>query len=79
METTVKEKLYSVSATSMIVEGWKSYVACNNLKPNTDKYWKAMHAFVNGCNVLSRNGLPPIIQIYIMSGRDIAEIKPPSE
>jgi hypothetical protein len=79
METTVQEKLYKVSATSKIVTGWKSYANCNGLKPNTQKYWKAMHAFVNGCSVLSgEQGLPPIIQIYIMSGRDIAEIKSPS-
>jgi hypothetical protein len=62
--------------TYKIAEGWRAYAKRNDLKPNTQKYWKAQHAFVNGCNVLSgEQGLPPIIQIYIMSGRDIAEIE----
>jgi hypothetical protein len=78
--TTVAEKLYKVSATSKIVTGWRAYAERNGLKPDTQKYWKAQHAFVNGCNVLSgEHGLPPVIQIYIMSGRDIAEIQPPTE
>ena len=76
MESTVQDKLYKVSATNKIVSGWKSYAECNNLQANTDEYWKAMHAFVNGCNALSgEHGLPPIIQIYVMCGRDIADIK----
>jgi hypothetical protein len=65
-----------IETTYKIAEGWRSYAKRNDLKPNTQKYWKAQHAFVNGCNVLSgEQGLPPIIQIYVMSGRDIAEIE----
>jgi hypothetical protein len=76
--TTVAEKLYKVSVTSKIVTGWVAYAERNKLRSTTDKYWKAMHAYVNGCNVmLGEQGLPPIIQIYIMSGRDIAEIQEP--
>ena len=78
--TTVAEKLYKVSATSKIVTGWKAYAERNDLRVGTQKYWKAQHAFINGCNVLSGGeGLPPIIQIYVMSGRDIAEIQEPVE
>ena len=74
--TTVAEKLYKVSVTSKIVTGWVAYAERNKLRSTTDKYWKAMHAYVNGCNVmLGEQGLPPIIQIYIMSGRDIADIR----
>ena len=65
-----------MDTTQKIVTGWVAYAERNNLRSNTDKYWKAMHAYVNGCNVMSgEQGLPPIIQIYIMSGRDIADIR----
>lgn len=68
------------STAQHIANSWRAYVLRNDLKPNTQKYWKAMHAFVNGCNtVVGEEGLPPIIQIYIMSGRDIAEIQEPVE
>ena len=80
METTVKEKLQGVSTTQVIARGWVAYAERNNLKPDTQKYWKAMHAFVNGCNVMSGDkGLPPIIQIYVMCGRDIADITKESQ
>ena len=62
--------------TQRIVEGWKAYAERNDLRVGTQKYWKAQHAFVNGCNALSGDqGLPPIIQIYVMCGRDIADIQ----
>jgi hypothetical protein len=74
--TTVAEKLYKVSVTSKIVTGWVAYAERNDLRVGTQKYEKAQHAFVIGCNtMLGEKGLPPIIQIYIMSGRDIADIK----
>lgn len=64
--------------TQRIVEGWKSYAERNGLKSDTQKYWKAQHAYINGANSLSGDqGLPPIIQIYVMSGRDIADIQQP--
>ena len=63
-----------------IAQGWRSYAERNDLRVGTQKYWKAQHAFINGCNVLSgEEGLPPIIQIYVMSGRDIAELREPVE
>ena len=64
-----------MNTTQKIVTGWVAYVERNDLNPKTQTYHKAMHAYVNGCNALvGEQGLPPIIQIYIMSGRDIAEI-----
>ena len=64
-----------MNTAQKIATGWVAYATRNDLNPKTQTYHKAMHAFVNGCNVLAgEHGLPPIIQIYIMSGRDIAEI-----
>jgi hypothetical protein len=66
--------------TQRIVEGWKAYAERNDLRVGTQKYWKAQHAFINGANSLSGDqGLPPIIQIYVMCGRDIADIQQPVE
>ena len=77
METTVKEKLQGVSVTSKIATGWASYVTANRLKRGTQTYYKAMHAYVNGCNTVLPNGLPPIVQIYVMSGRDLMDLPHP--
>ena len=67
----------SMTATQRIAQAWASYVRVNGLKQNTQTYHKAMHAFVNGCNALCPDGLPPIIQIYIMAGRDLLDLPQP--
>ena len=62
--------------TQKIAHGWVAYAERNDLRPGTQKYQKAQHAFIIGCNtMLGDEGLPPIIQIYVMCGRDIADIK----
>jgi hypothetical protein len=61
--------------TQLIAQAWISYAERNDLRPGTQKYDKAQHAFVIGCNtMLGEKGLPPIIQMYVMCGRDIADI-----
>jgi hypothetical protein len=61
--------------TQRIAQGWRDYAERNDLRVGTQKYEKAQHAFVIGCNtMLGEKGLPPIIQIYVMCGRDIADI-----
>jgi hypothetical protein len=64
-----------MKTSTRIAYAWKAYAQRNELKPDTQKYWKAQHAFINGANSLTGDeGLPPIIQIYVMSGRDIIEL-----
>jgi hypothetical protein len=59
-----------------IAQGWRDYAERNDLRSGTKKYENAQHAFVIGCNtILGEEGLPPIIQIYVMCGRDIADLK----
>ncbi len=61
--------------TQLIAQAWVSYAERNDLRVGTQKYEKAQHAFVIGCNtMLGEKGLPPIIQMYVMCGRDIADI-----
>ena len=66
-----------MNTTERIALGWKSYVKTNSLKRGTQTYFKAMHAYVNGCNALCPEGLPPIIQIYVMCGRDLMDLPHP--
>jgi hypothetical protein len=62
--------------TQKIVTGWVAYAERNDLRSGTKKYESAQHAFIIGCNtILGDEGLPPIIQIYVMCGRDIADIR----
>jgi hypothetical protein len=68
-----------MNTAQKIATGWVSYAERNDLKVGTQKYWKAQHAFINGANALSPDGLPPIIQIYVMCGRDIADITKESQ
>jgi hypothetical protein len=64
-----------MNTTQKIATGWVAYAERNSLRSGTQKYDKAMHAFIIGCNtMLGDEGLPPIIQIYVMSGRDIATL-----
>ena len=64
-----------MNTTEKIVKGWASYVEANSLNRKTQSYHKAMHAYVNGCNaVLGEQGLPPVVQIYIMCGRDLLDL-----
>jgi hypothetical protein len=61
--------------THRIAQAWVFYAKTNSLKPGTKKYQEAQHAFILGAKSLCGDeGLPAIISVYVMSGRDIAEI-----
>ena len=62
-----------------IAQGWASYAKSNSLKPTTKKYHEMQHAYVNGVACILGAVLPPSITIYIMCGRDIAELAKPEE
>ena len=63
--------------TQKIITGWVAYAERNNLRSGTQKYQREQHAYIVGCNTMlgDEAGLPPIIQIYVMCGRDIADLK----
>jgi hypothetical protein len=56
-----------------IARGWVNYAGANELKPNTKKYLERQHAYVMGVACMLAP-LPPAVVIYMMSGRDIAEL-----
>jgi hypothetical protein len=68
-----------MTKTQQIAEGWNSYAYSNSLKPGTKKYQEFQHAYVNGAHAVLMEDTPPIITIYLMTGRDIAELAKPQE
>jgi hypothetical protein len=63
-----------MTKTQQIAEGWNSYAYSNSLKPGTKKYAELQHTYINGASSVLGAGLPPIIQIYVMCGRDLADL-----
>ena len=57
----------------VIANGWAHYADANGLNPSTKKYLERQHAYVMGVACVI-TPLPPAIVIYMMSGRDIAEL-----
>jgi hypothetical protein len=58
-----------------LVSAWDQYAKINRLRPGTQKYAAAQHAFILGVKAGTPGGeLPPIISVYVMSGRDISDI-----
>jgi len=56
-----------------IAQGWVNYADANGLNPSTKKYLERQHAYVMGVACVLAP-LPPAVVIYLMSGRDIAEL-----
>lgn len=63
-----------MSNAQYIASGWVSYARANGLKPNTKKYAELQHAYLNGTHVAMMEEHPPILTIYAMTGRDIADL-----
>lgn len=57
-----------------IAQAWASYAKANSLKSTSKKYMEMQHAYVNGVSCMLGAELPPAITIYVMCGRDIAEL-----
>lgn len=58
----------------LIAQGWVSYAKANSLKAGTKKYNEFQHAYLNGAHALMREDAPPILTIYAMTGRDVADL-----
>jgi hypothetical protein len=63
-----------MNKTQQIARGWVTYAWQNKLKAGTKKYAEVQHAYVNGAHAILREETPPIITIYLMTGRDIADL-----
>jgi hypothetical protein len=60
--------------TQLVARGWVMYAFHNKLKAGTKKYEQAHHAFLLGALALLAEKAPPILTIYAMTGRDIADL-----
>ena len=58
----------------VIANGWVSYAKANKLKPGTQKYEQAQHAYLNGAHAVLREDAPAILTIYAMTGRDVSDL-----
>ena len=58
----------------VIANGWVSYSKANKLKPGTQKYEQAQHAYLNGAHAVMREDAPAILTIYAMTGRDVSDL-----
>ena len=63
-----------MNKTQQIARGWVSYSEANSLKPGSKKYNEMQHAYVNGVACMVGAELPPVVTIYLMTGRDIATL-----
>ena len=57
-----------------IAQQWVDYAQRNKLRRNTIKYGNHQQAFITGVFACLGVETPPIITIYGMTGRDLAEI-----
>lgn len=63
-----------MTTAQQVAKGWNSYASANKLRPGTQKYEQAQHAYLNGVHLTLQHETPPILTIYAMSGRDISEL-----
>ena len=63
-----------MSKAREIAQQWVDYAQRNNIKRNTIKYGNHQQAFITGVFACLGAETPPIITIYGMTGRDLAEI-----
>jgi len=63
-----------MSKAKDIAQQWVDYAQRNNIKRNTIKYGNHQQAYITGVFACLGAETPPIITIYGMTGRDLAEI-----
>ena len=63
----------TVSAKDLAYQ-WVDYAKRNNIKRNTIKYGNHQQAYITGVFACLGHETPPIITIYGMTGRDLAEL-----
>jgi hypothetical protein len=62
------------NVTQMVASNWVRYYHVNKLKPNTEKYKQAQHAYLCGIGLILGQDMPLLLSLCISSGRDVASI-----
>ena len=68
---TMQRKL---TTTQMVASNWIRYASVNKLKPNTEKYKQAQHAYLFGIGLILGEQTPVLLGLCMSSGRDIASV-----
>jgi hypothetical protein len=68
---TMQRKL---TTTQMVASNWVRYYHVNKLKPNTEKYKQAQHAYLCGIGLMLGEQMPTLLSLCLSSGRDIASV-----
>jgi hypothetical protein len=63
-----------LTTTQMVASNWVRYASVNKLKPNTEKYKQAQHAYLFGIGLMLKEQTPVLLGLCMSSGRDIASI-----
>lgn len=62
------------SLTQKVASNWVRYYHVNKLKPNTEKYKQAQHAYLCGIGIILGEEMPVMLSLCMQSGRDIASV-----
>ena len=62
------------TTTQMVASNWVRYASVNKLKPNTEKYKQAQHAYLFAIGLMLKEQTPVLLGLCMSSGRDIASI-----
>ena len=60
--------------TQKVASNWVRYYHVNKLKPNTEKYKQAQHAYLCGIGLLLGEEMPTLLSLCMHAGRDIASV-----
>ena len=63
-----------LNQTQMVASNWVRYYHVNKLKPNTEKYKQAQHAYLCGIGIILGDEMPTLLSLCVASGRDIASV-----
>ena len=62
------------SLTQRVASNWVRYYHVNKLKPNTEKYKQAQHAYLCGIGIILGEEMPTMLSLCMHAGRDIASV-----
>ena len=63
-----------LNLTQKVASNWVRYYHVNKLKPNTEKYKQAQHAYLCGIGLLLGEQMPTLLSLCMHAGRDIASV-----
>jgi hypothetical protein len=69
-----KQPVRTPNLTQRVASNWVRYYHVNKLKPNTEKYKQAQHAYLCGIGIILGEEMPTMLSLCMHAGRDIASV-----